>query len=670
MADYYLKDYGTPMDRNYYGVNAYGNPDLSAPWAESIEIGKIGISTPPMKDQLQSLKARIFQGAQKVELGFMGKGKGSKSQGATTPEQIGMDERMDIKKLAELNKVKLSAHVTTAVGNLSGFTERGFSEEAREKAMHEIKRTIDLAADVTQGGPVVVHLGEFPRAFSEQEYWGKTSEGQPKFLMYPTEEEHAKQFVVDGRTGMFIGEISKDLELFEPKWMTAKDYEEELRKEGKQVSIIGKRDEKTGRVIREDDWVDNEGNIIPHDSPPEELFRRRVPIWNPKKEQFETVKRDWSYFKQKADEWNKLHPDNPKTPAIIFAETQIDSQILQSKGMALYHTGEYERYRDLLQKLKEAYKEYQKLEEAIPEEKKWKIALQRAGLGGEVGRLLPPETQMPTEALQEAIKNIERHLRTIHEAATSYDTRAMEALERKKHLKPLEDYAKEKTADTLARAAEYAMAKSRKLKQPLYISPENIFPEFYGSHPEELRETILEARKKFAENLLKKKMAKNEKEAKALAEKHIKATFDLGHAYIWRKYFQGSDEEFKKWLFREVDKHTKDNVVGHIHVSDNFGYEDEHVTPGQVLVPIKEIIAKFKKAGVEDIIVEPAEQDYLAMLGGWKVIGGPLYGVAPGALGWTDIEHSYFGRTAPPYFLYGDAAPGPDWQLWSGVRLE
>src|SRR3989344_792897 len=32
----------------------------------------VGISTPPMRDQLESLKTRIFQGASQIELGFMG----------------------------------------------------------------------------------------------------------------------------------------------------------------------------------------------------------------------------------------------------------------------------------------------------------------------------------------------------------------------------------------------------------------------------------------------------------------------------------------------------------------------------------------------------------------------------------------------------------------------
>jgi hypothetical protein len=65
MADYYVfaSDYRTGMDR-YYEPIAVGPTEMP--------INKLGISTPPMKEQLESLKARIFQGASKVELGFMG----------------------------------------------------------------------------------------------------------------------------------------------------------------------------------------------------------------------------------------------------------------------------------------------------------------------------------------------------------------------------------------------------------------------------------------------------------------------------------------------------------------------------------------------------------------------------------------------------------------------
>ncbi len=650
------------MDRGYGLVNPDENAEVS--WGP-VPIEDIGISTHPAKDQLQTLKARIFQGAKKVELGFMGRGKGSMAQGNTTPGMYDEGVRKDIKEMAEYNKVKLSTHVSPAISNLSGFTERGFSEEQREQALHEIKRTIDFAKDVTDGGAIVVHTGEFPRPFADAEW---NLNGEQKFKMYEDEAKKAKQYVVDARTGEILAQFSRDQIVYEPKFLTAKDIEKDLG-----IKVVGRFSEKKQKVtgngiIEPDDYVDMEGNWLDLKNQ-NDLFRR-VPKWNSEKNQFEVEELKWEDFKKKADEWNSKYNDH-KTPAQIYAETQLDNQILQHKGTSLFYAYDYDQMRENLKKAEEAYKYYKQLEANIPDEEKWKIAVQKHfGAGSEAAQLIPTTPKKPSEILDEYRKLLLKRMTHIHEASAAADAQARQILERRSHIDSLEDYAIKKSADTIARAAEEAMAKSEKLKNPLYIAPENIFPESYGSHPEELKKLILEARNKFAENLVKERHM-SEDEARKLAERHIKATFDMGHAYIWRKYFKGSDEEFNKWLLKEVEDLADKKIIGHVHVADNFGYADEHVTPGKGKVPIKEIIEKLKEKGITDIIVEPAHQDFSALLGGWKLFGGRIYGVAPGVGGWSDIEHSYFGRNAPPYFLYGDAAPNAqEWSLWSQTKLE
>ena len=83
-----------------------------------LDIEGIGVSTAPMKGQLESLKARVFAGANAVELGFSGAGKGSMGQGAPTPGSYGKDEREAMRELAKINEVKLSTHATFST---SGF---------------------------------------------------------------------------------------------------------------------------------------------------------------------------------------------------------------------------------------------------------------------------------------------------------------------------------------------------------------------------------------------------------------------------------------------------------------------------------------------------------------------------------------------------------------------
>ena len=243
----------------------------------------------------------------------------------------------------------------------------------------------------------------------------------------------------------------------------------------------------------------------------------------------------------------------------------------------------------------------------------------------------------------------------------------------------MEEYGVKKTADTLARAAEFAWVKSKGLEKPLFVAPENVFAEQYGSHPQELKEVILAARARFVERMGQKGMS--ESRAKRLASQHIRATFDVGHANTWKKYYQGNpkksyeenEKDFKKWLIKQVKDLSESDIIGHVHVSDNFGYEDEHLTPGQGNTPIKEFLDVMKKAGIKEVIVEPGHQDYLAMYGGWREFGGSIYGAQIPTMpkrSWSDIEFSYFGQTRTPYFVFGGYRPSEEWTLWTGVPLE
>ena len=185
------QSYYNAMDRGYYLPSPSEDPDApidpGAPTVSpeiGLEIKDIGISTPPMKDQLETLKSRIFQGAKKVELGFTGRGKGSMGASNTTPEMYGKDERMDIRELAKLNKIQLTTHATTEAGSLSGWGQQRFEETQRENTLHEIERAIDFAADTTNGGAVVVHGIEHPRPILD-----RFNEDGIKFEGYSGEQE-------------------------------------------------------------------------------------------------------------------------------------------------------------------------------------------------------------------------------------------------------------------------------------------------------------------------------------------------------------------------------------------------------------------------------------------------------------------------------------------------
>ncbi|MBI2143915.1 sugar phosphate isomerase/epimerase [Candidatus Woesearchaeota archaeon] len=673
------QSYFTAMDRGYYMPLQPGQGMPGERVEDVPEIGispkDIGVSAHPAQDQLQQVKARIFQGASKVELGFFGRGKGSFQGGNTTPEMYGKEERIDMRELAKINKIQLTTHATTAAGSLAGFGQQGFDEHVREQSLHEIERAVDFAADVSRGGAIVVHANEYPRAIKE--YFEKE-----RFEAYPEEEERAVLYLVDERTGQLVP-VRKNMPVHEPLYKETEDKTAWLDIDGKPIP----KDLLYHQVNEKGEWV-KDGKVIK----PEELYRKlfqRVPEFNEEGTDFKTERRDWDYFAQRAGEWNKLHPDDKKTAEEMWFRIQTENAILRAKGSSLFYARDYERSRKDRDKVVRALKFYEQLEKTVPPEEAWKMAFQEPQFAHFAG-LVPPETRHPVEYLKELLKREDDNLRFMHEASAAADAEAATQAENITKIKPIEQYALGKTADTVARAAMYAwdkgkhlredVTKGEKLEKPLFISVENFFPEQYGGHPDEIKRIVEESRKKMVAELTDPRNSEKYGEigvgeAEKMAKEHIKATWDTGHAFIWKKYFKGSDEEFKKWYLDKAKEWKDQGVMGHVHVSDNFGWEDEHVIPGQGIAPIKEFIQLIRDKvdkGEIDVIVEPAHQDYRALLGGWRVFGSSIYGTSMGQKeSWAGLERSYFGRTAPPSFLYGESAPDPEaWTMWTGVRLE
>ena len=255
------------------------------------------------------------------------------------------------------------------------------------------------------------------------------------------------------------------------------------------------------------------------------------------------------------------------------------------------------------------------------------------------------------------------------------------------------EYGVAKEADTIARAAINlkGLTKKKKLKEPLWVAPENWYEGFHGSHPQELKHVIQESRNRMVELLTAPKlenpytgeMEKNKahksgiskEAAKKLAEDHIRATFDIGHLNIWRKYHKGSDKDFDKWVKKNVRDLIQDKIIGHVHLSDNFGYYDEHLELGEGNAPLQDFMKILKEEGYEGkTIVEPGgqrkDQTHRVWTSALKAGMSPIYRIDAAAKTWTDIEGSYFGRTQSPTFMVGDYVPSKDWTLWSEVPFE
>jgi len=306
------------------------------------------------------------------------------------------------------------------------------------------------------------------------------------------------------------------------------------------------------------------------------------------------------------------------------------------------------------------------------------------------------------------------------QASVSQQQQAEDTAETKSHIvTPIKRFKKH-IARLYAEAGLHAMKRSKDPNRPLMLTIENLFPERFGGHPQELKFVIDESRKWMVDFLTKKEVllglqekgrdnykdsvmgkspyyvpGMSKSEAEKLADTHIKATLDTAHLNLWRKYWQAkpgqsiddANKDFNKWYLKELDMLSAGGYIGNVHLVDNYGFQDEHLTPGQGNVPIKEALAIFRKHGYKDAItVEPGADastdlsDFHGLMKAWRYLGSPIYGMGGGGAGggggmrapstWGDVQYSYFGQNRPPNYTFGAYSPSNDWTLWTQVPME
>ncbi|MBI4150013.1 hypothetical protein HY488_01270 [Candidatus Woesearchaeota archaeon] len=658
--------HGMPIEKPIHGEQ------ITEPILTTGQIGQTVSEGPGQGTFLDSVQAAIRKGAKSVELSISTRAPG------TGPDFYTKDKLREIREMAKANQVELvSVHVPVEkVSNLSGFAgiNQGFVEEQRFMQLNEVKKAIKFAAETTNGGAIVVHTGEFQRVMSEQP-WARTQYGEIR--AYEEEPERFVAYLVDDRTGRVVADAKKTQVVYEPIYVTASDK-----------GLVGRRDPQTGHVFREDDWLDiNNQWVDPTNM--DRLFDR-VPKWNSEKTRFETQRLTWDNFVKKAEKWNRENTDeiarDPKkrmTPEEMYYRTVAETNELQYRGSSLFYAQNYEQYKRLRDKYQEALKVYEDLERQVPEKDRWKLMKQE--VFDRMGITLP-ENIMPSEYLKREIKDMEDRMRHTHEASSSADARADQVREDMQHIKSVAKYAKDQSVKSYTDAVLYAIdvTQEHHLKNPLFIAPENILPEMgYGSHPDELIELVQLTRKNVAEKLMRERGMSLHK-AEELANRHVMATLDTEHLGIWRKHFQrrsGESEDqftqrFNGWYMEQVKKMQDANIIGHIHIADGFGYENANLPAGTGILPVVDAVKYLMKRGYSGPFLSEGYGDAERMLRDtWKAFGSPIYSlvgpVAPGSgTRWSDVQHSYFGHTNPPNYVFGAYSPSNDWTLWSQTPME
>ena len=331
--------------------------------------------------------------------------------------------------------------------------------------------------------------------------------------------------------------------------------------------------------------------------------------------------------------------------------------------------------------------------DATSEEEKWRLKKQvptdRFGL-------VPPDEKFPVELIDQDIKRIKARIRQARDSAAGQFSQAQDQMETLKHIQSAQTYALKEAYDSYARGGVYAYEKSRelekkgKLKKNLNLAMENLYPEAYGAHPDEIIGLVQKSRERMVDLMVQR--GHSQKDAQAAAEQSLSMTLDTGHMNMWRKYWKGdthksieeNDKDFDKWVLKMTGKMVKAGVVGHVHLDDNYGYQDEHLAPGEGNTPIKEMVKILKENGYNgELIVEPGA-DFTTDNGGfqsvmktWRHFDTPIRGTGSSfsratATGkrWGNIQYGHFGQNQPAYFTFGAYSPSEDWTLWTGVPLE
>ena len=623
------------MAENIIADNYYTTMDQEYHMQESPEIG-VTVFEGAEGRFPQSVAAKIKMGADAMEL-QLSQEDFSKGLGA---ESYGKEARQDIKDLAEFNRVKLNSVHISHLPNMSGLGKEGFDERVRDQIINEIRKEIEFAGDVTNGASVVVHTGEFPRPMA-----GKFR----GFEAYPGEEREAVVSLANKETGDLALQIRSDQEVHIAR------------------EVPGKLDE-FGRPVME---------FVP------------VTVNQYVDEIKGMGKKD--FIKQ-----HNLHEVMPAEKLKQFDEREL-------AGMAIYN--------DFLRsKLSEAiasknrweaqYKEYSEMTRDTDND--LQKARQEEGETVTVqGRAVPKEEAI--DMLERRKNRLEQERNAFAEYVRSYGPQIEKYNRDKKNTIPIRDVALTRTTDTLAQAGIMAFdkTKQKRLKNPLFMTPENISPYEYGSHPDEMIEMVEKSRKRMVQLLTNPQMKDmkgrlidnpnfhkgiSEKEAKKLAEDHIKATLDTQHLGMWKKNFERKpgeteeqrDKRFNKWYLKEVEKLAEKGVLGNVHLVDGMGLGHSHLPAQQGIYPVAEAVEKLRAKGFVGPISSEGhgEGPERQLTAAWQLSGKPtgLYHAATQkAMSWTDVESSYFGsQKFPVGYIVGDFAKriSPDFTLWSGVPLE
>ena len=265
----------------------------------------------------------------------------------------------------------------------------------------------------------------------------------------------------------------------------------------------------------------------------------------------------------------------------------------------------------------------------------------------------PEEIKKAEEYLNKAMQMIDKN--KVEAAILIGNSTSMLARNIPKIFDFSENVTKEKVAETISNVAIKAY-ETFKDKAPIFCF-ENLFPGMAFSNAESLKALIEKSREKFVEKM---KGKVGEKKAREIAENLIGATWDIGHINLWKR-FGVKPEQI------QVELEKIKPFIKHIHITDNFGFEDSHLPPGmggiepEVFEKLKELAERGVKGVLEvpTLAVEFGTSPYPYSL---AALGSPLYTYALAPF-WNQV----LAANLPAYFTgYGPILPEKHFEFYGG----
>ena len=472
-------------------------------------------------------------------------------------DQVPKEHFTEIHRMAKLTGAEPSLHAPIQDLDLAGFGQQGWDPHEQQRKIKQLEGVMDKAhlLDPKGNTPIVVHAGTFPAMKWEKGGLKKIDPETGETIEAP--DSRSEMMLINQQTGE----------------VRPTRYKERHR--------IGKEEAEPWtpeRQMKNMNWDQEKFQLL-----------QWKKMMDEKQDRTDSVLRNMNFEGLKAlEEDGQLSERDEANLNMATRELQenknFKSETYQNMRSAVEDM--YERFKKYPHEkgpMAERYKHYDETE--LPKFKEKfakgeKLIENTEKQLDEVYKKANRATGKEKEKYEEKLSELSQKYNTAIFNQTEMAVRAVEDMPSPNTWMPVDDFAQEKTSESLAEAALYSYKKYG--KNSPFVGLENVYPEFALSRAESLKKTIEEARKEFVEKATKKDgLNMSKKDAEAAAEKTIGVTWDVGHIYMLKKSGY-TDEDIRK------EAETIAPLVKHIHLTDNFGFEDSHLPPGMGDVNIKD----------------------------------------------------------------------------------